>query len=535
MVDLHNKCASAKILEELSVQDRKFWFDFKQKKFLHNIDTFYYSVKFRNDFTDRSQDSSVKAFRHQMGKHQNFLRMHPEVEFLDFTLLGDTFLFRNFRFAFFYTMLFSLPEYFDILFAPVVPSAAGGDASVTCECIVQLRSYMLWTYGSVKAFKRSYEYVRAFAELFGFEIDFCQENRIDYCFHSNYLSNPEKFFSMESFHKMRVDRFCDAQFHTTKVGVEDYEVDYVAMGKRSDKIFIRIYLKSKEIVEMGYKPWFFYIWMLNGLISRYDLFCYELAFKEKKWKHLDKARLQFYLEYGTDEDARKRCSAVLSGEESLSEDALKRFADELTPKINLVMNVEYQTMRRHTKSYELFRVQDYARYGEAARIYQYFDNRKPIVDYLTHYVFRMVEPCGDGEKRKRDYCGFWKALRSTKLIDHKLKDRELKLIRSYTRKLNADIMKRRAINSITTFSLYRKGLNEDSILQDITDAVCELNDNDMFRALNYKVKRAKQLNSHQLDALAFGTSLSQRFKVNILDLDREKSYSNHNVEEEKAQ
>lgn len=535
MVDNHVSRTSNLIMQEMPKKDLNYWFDFKKSKFLHNIDTFYYSVKFRNDFTDGSSDSAVKTFRRVMGEKQRFLKNHPNVSFLDFTLLGDTLLFRNFYYAYFYTMVFSLPDHFDLLFAPVVPSSAGGDASVTCECIVQLRSYMLWTYGSVKAFERSYAYVCALADLFGFTIDFCQENRIDYCFHSNYLSNPERFFSMDSFHRMRVDRFRDAQFHTSKVGADDFEVDYVAMGKRSDKIFIRIYLKSKEVVEMGYKPWFFYIWMLNGLISRYDLFCYELALKEKKWKFLDKARLQFYFEHGADDAMKARCAVILSGEENPSEDALRRLADQLTPKINLVMNVEYQTMRRHTKSYTLFRVRDYEKYGEAARIYQYFDNRKPIVDYLTHYVFRMVDPNGSGEKKKRDYCGFWKALRSTKLIDHKLKERELKLIRSYTRKLNADMVKRRAINSITTLSLYRKGLNEDSILQDITDAVCELNDNDMFRALNYKVKRAKQLNSEQLDALAFGTSLSQRFKVDILDLDREKSYSNHNVEEEKAQ
>lgn len=48
---------------------------------------------------------------------------------------------------------------------------------------------------------------------------------------------------------MRVDRFKDALLHTSKKGSEDFEIDYLAIGKRSDKIFIRIYLKSKEVVE----------------------------------------------------------------------------------------------------------------------------------------------------------------------------------------------------------------------------------------------------------------------------------------------
>ena len=53
---------------------------------------------------------------------------------------------------------------------------------------------------------------------------------------------------------MRVDRFKDALIHTAKVGSEGYEIDYVSMGKRSDKVFIRIYLKSKEVIEKNYKP-----------------------------------------------------------------------------------------------------------------------------------------------------------------------------------------------------------------------------------------------------------------------------------------
>ena len=59
----------------------------------------------------------------------------------------------------------------------------------------------------------------------------------------NYLKSPEKFFLPENFYKMRVDRFKDALLHTSKKGSEDSEIDYLAMGKRSDKVFIRIYLK----------------------------------------------------------------------------------------------------------------------------------------------------------------------------------------------------------------------------------------------------------------------------------------------------
>ena len=34
--------SGASVFLEMDEKDRNFWFDFKQKKFLHNIDTFYY-------------------------------------------------------------------------------------------------------------------------------------------------------------------------------------------------------------------------------------------------------------------------------------------------------------------------------------------------------------------------------------------------------------------------------------------------------------------------------------------------------------
>ena len=51
------------IYNEFDEVENTYWFGFKQKKFLHNIDTFYYSVKFKNDFTNDSKDLSVKRFR----------------------------------------------------------------------------------------------------------------------------------------------------------------------------------------------------------------------------------------------------------------------------------------------------------------------------------------------------------------------------------------------------------------------------------------------------------------------------------------
>ena len=510
----YNNCI---IFQELSNDKLTYWFDFRKKKFLHNIDTFYYSIKLQNDLTADSTDYNVLYFRNFFKQKYELLDNDPKLEFLQIDFGPDHDLrlnLRKFSFAHMYTICLEYPEWFDIFMAPCVPAGSDGGSSVTCEIVVQIRSYMLWMYGVHESFERSYSCVQTIAKQFHLSIDFCQENRIDYCWHSNYLTNPEKFFSLENFYKMRVDRFSDALTHTEKAGSDGFEIDYVALGKRSDKVFIRIYLKSKEVVEQAYKGWFFYIWLFNGLINRYDLYVYEECYKRRSWKYLNLARCAFYLEHGSSDSLKLTCGRLISGDLTMEEDSLQKFADSLTPKVNLVMNVEYQTMRRHSKSYQLLPLHDNSARTTAKRIYDYFDNRKLIIDYLTYYVFRLVESSGDSNKSRRDLCGFWKALRSCRLIDMKLPPKQLKLVREYSRKLNADLVKTRAINSMVTYGFYQKGINDDDIMKDVMDVLCTMNDNDMQKALRYKSKRARQLNGKELPGHMDSTGM---YRFGIID------------------
>lgn len=145
-------------------------------------------------------------------------------------------------------------------------------------------------------------------------------------------------------------------------------IDYAALGKQTDKVFVWIYMKSKEVVEMGYKGWFFYYWLFNGLINRYNLHVYEECYKCRSWQYLN-------------------------------------------------MNVEYQTRCRHSKSYVLLPLRDNKSKLTVKKIYDYLYNRKLIMDYLTNYIFRLVEPEGDLNKSHRDICGFLKSLQSCKLFN----------------------------------------------------------------------------------------------------------------------
>ena len=135
-----------------------------------------------------------------------------------------------------------------------------------------------------------------------------------------------------------------------------------------------------------------------------------------------------------------------------------------------------------------------------------------IIDYLTERVFKMVEKVGDPKKYRRPYCGFWKALRSTRCLDMKMTPDEVKLVRNYNRRLNVESMKKRVIGSAVTLGIYTRGINEDSPLQDCFEALLKMNDNDIMEAQRYKQKKLRQFNEEEL-AEVFESSEKHRFRL----------------------
>lgn len=479
---------------EMDIENNKFWYYKKDNKFMHNIDTFYYSVKLNQDFTRISKDGKVIKFRQYMKRYDNL--DYGEVK--QFIIPGvENLNVMPFRFGGFYKYCIEYPEQFDIFIAEYVPDGEKGE-SVTSEIIVQIRSYLLWTIGPVKAFEKSYEYVKEICNVFEFEILEVKENRVDYCWHSNYLQNPSRFFRIDNFVPMQVSRFKAVQYRYQLKPCDEYENDYIAMGKRSDKVFVRIYLKSKEVVEKNYKSWFFKIWYFNNLISRYDLYIYEEMFKICSWEKMPYVRLQFYLKYGQDESYKKKIISILNNPDSCSIEEVIKLAKYLTPEVTLITNVEYQTTRKSSKSYCLKELKDNTKYNECKRIYDYFDNRILITEYLTHSTLRLVKRDNDSNKSRCDYCEFWKRLRECKIIDCTSTPKYLKLVREYNRNLSKEVIKKRMLNSAMTYSLYMKGINDDDVVNDCADALIRLNDNDIEQMKRYKAKKKKLLNQEDL-------------------------------------
>ena len=498
--------------QEMDLLERAEWFSYTEKKFIHNIDTFYYSVKFKNDFRAKTNDLAVEKLRRYFKFKYEGLGDYDETGDIYLKEIDKRLVLKPVTFSHFYNTCLSYPEYFDIFLASIVPKSMDGGESVTCEMIVQIRSYMLWMFGVHAAFENSYRFVKELAAYFGLTIDHVQENRVDYCWHSNYLKDPESFFEPNNFYKMRVDRFKNATYVTNKVGTEDYEIDYVALGKRSDKVFVRIYQKTREVIEMNYKPWFFQIWKMNGLINDYDLYVYEKCYKKKSWFYRFYARLEFYAEHGCHPNYVKLCKDIVEEKVTIGEDDLIKLARKLTPELNLVVNVEYQTMRRHSKSYDLIPFKDNGNRGECKRIYDYLDNRKLIMDYLTDRCFKMVEKTGDSHKYRRPLCAFWECLRRTRCVDVKLTPEQIKLVRSYKRRLSDEAMKKKFINAAVTLGIYRNGFNSKNPLQDAFDAICRLNDNDVYNAMMFKAKKQQQVNEEELAAVV-GDVVNCNFEI----------------------
>lgn len=483
--------------------DKDFWFKKTEKKFLHNIDTFYFSVKLADDFTETGDAMNVKSLRQVIAKYRSMASGIPfrELEY-EFPVLYMAYP----AYAGFYNFWLKVPEQFDIVLAPVVPPGAKSIASVTSEIIVQIRACLLWEIGPKLAFDRAMEFVQAFCNRFELTIAEVKENRTDFCWHTNALQDPETYLRIDNFSEMQVSRFKRIQYayqlknkRKSKRVLENdeqekdkpYENDYIALGKRGDKCFIRMYLKTKEVVEECYKGWFFYIWLFNGLISRYDLYILEKAYQKKSWNYCDIARLEFALEYDDTlpEQVRQQMKELVDSE-PYNFPAIAKLANKYTPKLTKIFNVEYQVMRKMSKSFVLVPLKENV--GVAKRVYDFLDNHTMIAKSLTHDTLRLVDPYTDDNISRCDYTDFWKRLRGTKFIDA-MNKRDLKLVRDYTSRLNLEVRKTKALRAVSSFALTLNQDPEKTIYEDTAELLAVLNDNDMNRLHNYKYRRILQM------------------------------------------
>lgn len=504
------------ISQEFSAEQSDRWFKMKKEAYLHTIDTFYYSIKVVNDLTKGSVDVAAVKLRSYFDHRMERLQETYEPQFLDIPGCRDLYLVPG-SYSKYYKIHIQYADIFDVFIAPVVPPDKDGVLSITPEVIVQLRSYNLWLYSVHGAFQSSYSHVCKILDYFGLEVMQVVENRCDFCWHTNALSSPEKFFEQSNFAKMQCSHFRSNLVHYSFVGEDDYEVDYIALGKRSGKVFVRIYLKSKEVVEKGYKAFFFKAWKLHGLVNDYDVYCLEKAYVLQCWDYLDIARMEFYLEYGQNEGYKQQCRVFIKQfqEGRRLTDQMRCFADRITPPVTKIINVEFQLMRKASKSFEL--IDKDKKIRKIQDVEQFLQNLPIVADYLTSSVLRLVDPKDpDSHKYRRQDCYFWKRLRQCKGTYDIFEHEDLEIVRKYQRNLNAELMRRQLLQKSVVYGFYSKGVNQDSPLQDAFDGMMQFNDNDICYARVYKERKARNFRNGEFTGLVDNT---KQHSIRFLDSD----------------
>lgn len=465
--------------------DKEYWFTKKSKQFLKNIDTFYYAVFFDADFTRKSQSHAVEKLRVFCDK------LKYEYEDKECYFGGDdSVLYQPGTFSI-YGYRFTAPEFFDFFVAPITRTEE------TPHAVMQIRSRALWEDGVYAAIDESFAFVETFAAFFGLKVREIRENRCDFACHSNYLNDPESFFERDHFVKMWCGKLGRTKegvkhmyTHTTVYYDDTTETDYLAIGRRGDKCFLRVYLKSKEVIQEGYKGFFLKIWLDEGLISRYDLYCLEEAYKQKKWSYVDIARLKWVLEYDdTVSPVHKDFIKSVIEADKIDINLVHKTAKTFSKPITKIFNVEFQCMRDMSKTFEL--IKEKKNQGSTKRVMDYLDNYDLIYDYLTSVTFRLVRTDDpDTHKDRRKNCEFWERLRNSKAVDFKKEHKGLKLLRKYTSNVNLEVRKQRAVNALSSFGYAYNQNSDGTIMDDAATLLSILNDNDLAAIDKHKKKMA---------------------------------------------
>lgn len=502
---LPKRLEKTRIGKEMNTESQEYWFDYVDKKVLPNVDTFYFSCTFAESFRRDSNDPNVKNLREYFVEKKMQMK---DYEDMYIKIAGQEYILDNMSYASMYNIHYYRDQYFDIFIAPIVPT------DKTSQVLVQIRSYTLWLYGEEMAVMMAQKAVEELAGFFNLTIENLAENRVDYCWHTNYIHTPEKFFDVEKFGKQRQSYLREGYLHFKYYGNEDSEIDYLTLGsKRNKTIFIRFYHKTKEVIEQGYKSYFFKIWEMNHMINKYDMYVYEKCYVKRNWEYRDKARLEFYLEYGEDEEYKELCRELLLEDVKKKYDAIKKLADQLTPALNVIVNNEYQVMRKFTKTIaQLVQNPDVDETRYDARLKNWMYCRELICQYLVTRVFRLVEPTGDENKSRRPVTAYWKRIQTAR-IDKKKPVMNKQLVREYHHEINKEMRKQRLITDIISLKIATQGDNEDNLMYDAMDAIMELNDNDIERARVKKQNMIRRYSEEELVQIANQDQTKSRYVI----------------------
>lgn len=481
---------ATRIYNEFSEEKAREWFSYTRSKFISHVDTFYYSVKTIGDWSlnlgSCALIGTLKVLKEQAEKEGEAQPFMEDDVFSDL-VVKPRFGFGMYRYG------ISKEDCFDIFVAESVPNLQ------TSTIVVQLRSEGIWLRGLQDAFYESLVYLYGILERYAIQIGDITENRIDFAYHTNYIQDMLSFFKEENLGQMQVSSFKRWSKEGSFLGDTMYN-DYISLGRRkSNSAFVRIYNKSKEVVEMGYKQFFVPIWRQNGLISAFDQYVFDRIFERGKqsWNYKEVARCLFYLDYGQDDEIKLGIRQLLAFEDSDVKD-YKKLADSCVPDLTDVVNIEVQTKRKFYYDFLFPKLEqpDWVPLCER-RIHKIFHMLQSIRDFITHDTIRFVKFKGEHAKLRRERrptADWWLRLSACGELGGISYD----LCKEYQKRYDTQRSKSRSLTSIATLASLLEDWDTDdfSLSEDVADILCHLNDNDLKRYDTLRQKKRKEIRQY---------------------------------------
>lgn len=383
----------SKFCEELSKDLKKKYFDLKDRKYINQIDTLYYTVYIENDNIDNKQSINliediykIKSDLYKTG-----------IESSDFILglkiskerISD------------YDYKLSMENSYDIFVSKYIRNHN------TPRILVQIRSKYIWENGIENALYSSFEKVKELLKHYDLNVYKVIENRIDYIWQSNCIQSPEKFFDAKSVSKTYKGNFNIGQnvFNFSK---NEYSIDYLGLGSRkSNNVYFRIYDKTREVIENKSNINYFDLWYKEGLINFYDKYCLEYAYKKGIYDKIYEGSLRFYLEYGTKKEIKDKINTLFEVKNTKLQD-IKSLSKDIMPSVTKVLNFEFETKRKYYYNRKVIdELTCNSNVKELDRLLKIIENRKIFMEELTTKIVSF--------EKNGKIMDFWKRLKQNKI------------------------------------------------------------------------------------------------------------------------
>jgi len=476
-----NRVKNSKIYAELKDSVLLDDFHHSRDKFIHNVDSLYYMVNVTNGTDNQTYQNMIEILETMTGVAQD---SNDIIKLSQFDKsFDDNIIVRPFGVAMYQYCLDSVNQYSVFI---------ARKAKSNPEIWVQIRSEFLWLYGEHDCVRMSLNTIEKFLSCFGLDIQNVKENRIDYAYHTNYIQDPLNFFKEKNLNSMQVSNFKRYSLEGCFIGSDEVEKDYVTFGrKKSNNIFFRVYNKTKEVIEKGYKQFFIEIWHKNKMISSYDKYCIEKAFHKSNYRYLDSARLLYYIEFGIDDSLKKIMQNAIDSEDQLR---IRECANLYMPKITLVCNIEIETKRKFyysldESSHMFLKLKSKCK-PYAKNIFRIIDNKESFHKLLTHDVIRFIDRSSSERKTRCVTASWWKRLQQVK-VNRKYKQNDINLYRTYQTEHDIQLIRNRTLKSVASYSVYRNGDNsfDKNFHNDIMDIMSTLTENEIQDLHSYKRKK----------------------------------------------